>query len=147
MNNLHFMQKRSILIMKIVRVLFLSVIALMIGGCAATDSGAPQGANPYTQGNVTLNLKKGATTQEEVANAFGAPNIVTQDGDGNQVWIYQKNNVTVQSGGSGGYFTILIAGASGGSNKYQQTSQTMTLIIKFNKKGIVNDFKSMSTSF
>jgi outer membrane protein assembly factor BamE (lipoprotein component of BamABCDE complex) len=132
---------------KTIKILLLGTLVAVLMGCATAPETTQPGTNPYTQGNVTMKLKKGVTTQEQVANAFGAPNIVTQDANGYQVWIYQKNNVTVQSGGTSGYFTILIAGASGGSGGYQQSNQTMTLIIKFNNHGVVSDFKSMSTSF
>jgi outer membrane protein assembly factor BamE (lipoprotein component of BamABCDE complex) len=141
--------KSEFLNMKIVKIWLLGVAALILAACATTqDTSSPgTGTTPYTQGNVTMTLKKGITTQEQVANAFGAPNIVTQDTDGNQVWIYQKDNVSVQSGGSSGYFTILVAGGNTGSGGYQQSNRTMTLIIKFDKRGIVKEFKSMSTSF
>ncbi len=83
----------------------------------------------------------------EVNRTFGAPNIVTQDAKGNQVWIYQKDNITVQAGGTSGYATILIAGIGGASGHSEQSSRTMTLTIYFNKQDIVTNFKSMSTSF
>jgi outer membrane protein assembly factor BamE (lipoprotein component of BamABCDE complex) len=131
--------------MKFLGLLLASVMAFSIGGCA---SNSPDNSpNPYTQGNVTMNMKAGVTTQEQVAKAFGAPNIVTQSDDGEQSWIYQKNNVSVQKGSSGGYFSIGFAAVGSGSSGYNQSNQTMTLIIKFNKRGIVKDFKSMSTSF
>ena len=127
-------------------ILLAAVVSLC--GCATQPQQPTQPVqHPYTQGQVSLTLKKGITTQEQVSEAFGAPNIVTQDSDGNQVWIYQKNNVTVHSAGRSGYFTILIAGVGGGSSDYQQSSRTMTLTIHFDKKGIVKDFKSMTTSF
>jgi outer membrane protein assembly factor BamE (lipoprotein component of BamABCDE complex) len=125
---------------------FIAIISLL-GGCAPKPQPVPPDQRPYTQGQVSLTLKKGMTTQEQVAQAFGAPNIVTQDSDGDQVWIYQKDNVTVKSGARSGYFTVLIAGFGGGSRTYEQSSRTMTLTIHFNKKGVVKDFKSMTTSF
>jgi outer membrane protein assembly factor BamE (lipoprotein component of BamABCDE complex) len=132
--------------MKTINIILISSVIFLLGGCATHPLSSPS-QNPYTQGNVTLNLKKGVTTQHQVAEAFGAPNIVTQDSDGNQVWIYQKDNVTVESGATRDYFTILLAGVSSRSSEYQQSSQTMTLIIHFNENGKVKDFKSMSTSF
>jgi outer membrane protein assembly factor BamE (lipoprotein component of BamABCDE complex) len=131
---------------KIITIFAITSLVLLIGGCATQQQPQP-GMRPYTQGNVTLKLKKGVTTQEQVTEAFGAPNIVTQDANGNQVWIYQKDNVTVKSGGTSGYFTILIAGVNSGRSSYEQSSRTMTLTIHFDKRGIVRDFKSMSTSF
>ena len=120
---------------------------LLVGCAKPTQQPQQPTQKPYTSGNVTLKLKKGVTTQEQVTDAFGAPNIVTQDSQGNQVWIYQKDNVTVKSSGSNGYFTILIAGMGSGSSGYQQSSRTMTLTIYFDKHGIVKRFKSMTTSF
>lgn len=125
---------------------FVACISLL-GGCATQQPSVQPDQQPYTQGQVTLTLKKGITTQEEVTEAFGAPNIVTQDSDGDQVWIYQKDNVTVTSGDRSGYFNIIIAGFGGGKSTYQQSSRTMTLTIHFDKKGVIKDFKSMTTSF
>lgn len=128
-------------------ILISSIIFLLVGGCATQLPTASSSQNPYTQGNVTLKLKKGITTQHQVAEVFGAPNIVTQDSDGDQVWIYQKDNVTVESGSTSNYFTILISGAGSRTRGYQQSSRTMTLTIHFDKNDRVKDFKSMSTSF
>ena len=131
--------------MKVFNALIILFATVFLAGCATQS--VQQKNSPYTQGNVTLTLKKGVTTQADVVKVFGAPNIVTQDSSGNQVWIYQKNNVTISSDSSGGYFTILVAGISSAKSSYQQSSQTMTLTIYFNKKGVVSDFKSMSTNF
>ena len=133
--------------MKILSGVVMVSLLFLLGGCATTHQQQGRTTNPYTQGNVTLRLKKGVTTMAEVDKAFGAPNIVTQNAKGNQIWIYQKNNVSIQSGGSSGYFTILIAGVSSGHSGYQQSSRTMTLTIYFNKHDVVTNFKSMSTSF
>ncbi len=130
--------------MKIKYIAGIVLTVLLLGGCASQPDNS---TNPYTQGNVTLHLKKDVTSMAEVDQAFGAPNIVTQDANGNQVWIYQKNNISIQSGGSSGYATILIAGIGGQSSHAEQSSRTMTLTIYFNKHDIVRDFKSMSTSF
>lgn len=133
--------------MKTTNIILISSIIFLLGGCATQLPTASSSQNPYTQGNVTLKLKKGVTTQQQVSEAFGAPNIVTQDSNGNQVWIYQKDNVTVESGSTSNYFTILIAGAGSRTRGYQQSSRTMTLTIHFDKNDRVKDFKSMSTSF
>ncbi len=130
--------------MKVKYIVAIVLAAFLLGGCASKPDNT---TNPYTQGNVTLHLKKNVTTMAEVNQAFGAPNIVTQDANGNQVWIYQKNNISIQSGGSSGYATIFIAGFAGQSSHAEQSSRTMTLTIYFNKHDIVRDFKSMSTSF
>ncbi len=97
----------------------------------------------YTHGSVQLSLKNGVTTQAEVLEKFGAPNIATVDAQGREVWTYQKHATVSRQ--AGGYATILIAG--GGTSGFEQSSKTMTLIIKFNSDKVVSDFNSMYTSF
>jgi len=121
--------------------LFLGLLLLTaLWSCAASS---PEVEKSFTHGAVQLNLKKGETTQNEVLNKFGAPNIATLDGDGHEVWTYQKHARVTQS--NGGHTTIVVDGASTGT--VSETSRTMTLIIKFDENKVVSDFKSMYTSF
>lgn len=122
------------------RGLFLALPAIGLMSCATAPSGNPSN---LTHGGVQLYLKKGQTTQTEVLEKFGAPNIATVDGEGHEVWTYQKH-ATV-SNESSGYATIILLGKS--SSGFEQSSRTMTLIIKFNDKKIVSDFNSMYSSF
>jgi hypothetical protein len=45
--------------------------------------------SPFTHGNVQLNLKKNETTQAEVLEKFGPPNIATIDASGNEITLNQ----------------------------------------------------------
>ena len=96
-----------------------------------------------THGAVQMHLEKGVTTQNDVLQNFGAPNITTVDADGNEVWTYQKNATLSRSTESGAVFLIGGFGSSG----FQRSSRTMTLIIKFNSDKVVKDFNSMTSSF
>ena len=60
-----------------------SVLAICIAVGCSTPSADP-GKSNLTHGAVQLNLKKGITTQTEVIEKFGAPNIATSDADGNE---------------------------------------------------------------
>jgi len=97
----------------------------------------------YTHGSVQLFLKTGVTTQAEVLEKFGAPNVASIDGTGFEVWTYQKNATVSRE--ANGYATIFLAGGS--TSGFEQSSKTMTLIIKFNANKIVSDFNSMYSSF
>lgn len=125
----------------------LTVFILSLVGCATPLPGSSPTTNPYTSGQVSLTLKKGITTEAEVARVFGAPNIVSQDSSGNAVWIYQKNATVTRSASNSSYFTILVLGSQSNNSGFAQSSQTMTLIIHFNKRGVVSGFKSLTTSF
>lgn len=100
-----------------------------------------------THGSVQMNLKIGETTQTQVLEAFGAPNITSIDGSGQEVWTYQRAATVAQSSSSSGYWTILLAGGERTAAGFEQTQRTMTLIIKFNSKKIVSDFRSRSSEF
>jgi outer membrane protein assembly factor BamE (lipoprotein component of BamABCDE complex) len=100
-----------------------------------------------THGNVQMNLKVGETNQTQVLEVFGAPNITSIDGSGQEVWTYQRAATVSQSTSSNGFWTILLAGQSQEASGLEQTQRTMTLIIKFNDKKIVSDFRSRSSEF
>jgi len=96
---------------------------------------------------VQLTLKKGVTTQADVLEKFGSPNIATIDASGQEVWTYEKHATVTTGSETGGYGTIILLGAAGNSSRYEQSSRTMTLIIKFDADKKVSDFKSLTTSF
>jgi len=122
------------------------VSSAIISGCYSTPDTVSKDTT-MTQANVVINLKKGETTQADVLNAFGAPNIVTTDASGNEVWSYQRNGMTSQTSGDGFYATIILAGYNSGNSGFSQSTRTATLIIKFGQDKKVTDFKFMSTSF
>ena len=119
--------------------------AVLLIGCAVPNprTDAIEKNSNYTHGSVQLNVKKGVTTQTQVLEKFGAPNVATIDGQGNEVWTYQKHATVSRE--AGGYATVLLFG--GGTSGFEQSSKTMTLIIKFDSQKVVSDFNSMYTSF
>lgn len=114
--------------------------------------------NMLTQGMVQMTIRVGTTTQAEIIEAFGAPNITTIDASGNQMWVFDRH-ATVTTDSSGGFSVGLLAGGGSdvgvggglgfGKRKSKSTtsSRTMTLVIKFDSQGVVSDFKSRSSSF
>lgn len=130
------------------KVFVISLVAALTG-CAANQSGvgtAPSN-NPFTHGNVQLTLKKGVTSQAEVLEAFGAPNVATVDSAGNEVWTYQKNATVSTSIDNTAYGTVILAGGRTSTSGFEQSNRTMTLILKFDASKRVIDFRSMTTSF
>jgi outer membrane protein assembly factor BamE (lipoprotein component of BamABCDE complex) len=123
------------------KIFFITTILIFTYGCntASTEYDRNSG---ITHGTVQLNLRNGVTTQTEVLEKFGSPNITTTDGE-MEVWTYQKHGTTSKSSGAGGSL-ILIGGSTSG---FSQNSRSMTLIIKFNKDKIVDEFNSRYSSF
>lgn len=119
----------------------------------------PDDPNTLTHGMVQMSLRVGQTSQLEVFNAFGAPNITTVDGSGQEVWIYDRH-ATITSDSTGGFsIGIGVGGGDGGvgavgglgfgkkKSKTETSQRTMTLVIKFNNAKVVSDFRSRSSSF
>lgn len=103
--------------------------------------------SPLTHGNVQLNLEVGKTTQTKVLEVFGAPNITTTDGSGQEVWSYQRAATASQATQGSKFWTVILAGSSSSAAGFQQTSRMITLIIKFDEDGVVSDFRSRSSEF
>ena len=136
------------------RVLFAFALATAPIAAASADT-----SNPLTHGMVQMTLRVGTTTQAEVLETFGAPNVTTIDGDGREVWVYDRF-ATVTATKDSGFSIGLLAGAGGGSvaggaglgfgnskSKSSTSTRSMTLIIKFGPDHRVIDFKSRSSSF
>lgn len=122
------------------------VTSAIVTGCNSSNDTATKDST-LTQANIVLNLKKGETTEADVLNSFGAPNIITTDASGNEVWSYQRNAMQATTSSDGFYATVILAGYNSGSGGYNQSTRTATLIIKFGPDKKVLDFKFMSTSF
>ncbi len=134
--------------MKIHSFIAASCLALLTGCASGPKEGIDK--NNLTAGQVSLTLKKNLTTQQQVIEAFGAPNLVTQSADGEEVWTYQKHAIVAHSSTSGFGATIILLGGSSSSSGFEQSSRTMTLVIKFkdvNGVKTVVDFSSRSSSF
>ena len=121
---------------------------LTIAACVPTETKPVTTRNSeLTHGNVQLNLKIGETTQTQVLETFGAPNITSIDGSGQEVWTYQRHATVSQSSASSNYWTIILVGGSSGAAGFEETQRTMTLMIKFDSKKVVSDFRSRSSEF
>ncbi len=105
-------------------------------------------------------LVKGQTTQQQVLQTFGAPNIVTKGtGEVAEVWTYEKvsseyvnSQMSIAAGGGGGGGGAGGGGGGGlfggyGKQKGSSGVRTVTLIIKFNSSEIVSDYNIMETNF
>ena len=131
----------------------------------AASSGETPSALSY---GTASQVKKGVTTQMEIMERFGGPDIMTTDKDGIEVWMYDKTTSTVsgshaQSGSQAshseasvmaGFLGIpFITGVGGSKSKSDsqsaqvsqgtetttRSSKTITFIIKFNPDKTVKE--------
>jgi outer membrane protein assembly factor BamE (lipoprotein component of BamABCDE complex) len=126
-----------------------TLAAILCMGCVQNPPTPPRTdkSNDLTHGNVQLNLHVGETTQTQVLEAFGAPNIVSIDGSNQEVWTYQRQATVAESSSVSNYWTIVLFGGTAKAAGFEQTQRTMTLLIKFDARKVVADFRSRSSEF
>ncbi len=151
---------------RLVKVIVIGLVVLTLAGCmsAQEHKAAVQSeqGDRLTVGTVQREIRVGMSGGD-VAAALGSPNIVSTDGEGREVWIYDKISTDkVYSTSSGGVSTLILGGALVGSGlagggvgpSYgsaagaTSTSQrTLTIIIKFDHDKLVRDFAYHSSTF
>lgn len=123
------------------------LVLLTLAGCASDPQPVTTRNSELTHGNVQMKIEKGVTTQTEILETFGAPNITTIDGSGNEVWTYQRSATVAQASSNSDYWTVILGGASSSAAGFEQSSRMITLIIKFGEDHVVSDFRSRSSNF
>ena len=124
-----------------------TLAALLLLGCAANNSQI----NRLTLGTVQKTVYEGAN-QTEIMEALGAPNIITNNSSGREVWTYDIISREVQAS-SGIVVTwwnpiSWLAGiASGSSSRSSTTSKSITVLITFDDNKRVSDFKYQRLEF
>lgn len=128
--------------------IFIFIASTILASCASNVSQPVTARNSeLTHGNVQMNVKVGETTQTQILEAFGAPNITTIDASGQEVWTYQRHATVAQASSGSNAWTVLLVGGSQSASGFEQTSRTITLIIKFDESKVVSDFRSRASNF
>jgi len=163
-------------------------LALWVTGCQSPQTtvkapplpaapSAPSNDSPstLTHGMVTTTVKKGVTTQADLLQLFGGPNVATTDKDGTEVWMYDKTSSTVSSsqaqssstsernsaaamaiffglppvvGGGGAAASAKdAASVTQGTQNVTRSVKTITFIIKFNPDKTVKDYSVRQASY
>ena len=133
-------------------------LSMLLIGCASPPPKAVvDPKDVLTMGKVQQTLKKGMS-QDQIVKEIGSPNLVTQDRNGVETWIYDKVRADVPASanndsgfiGSGGVLgTGFLSGApnaSEGNVAQIKSSKTLTVIMKFRNKTLT-EFAFNSTSF
>ena len=99
-----------------------------------------------TVGTVQREIHKGMAAAG-VAEALGAPNIVTTDEQGREVWIYDRIATERAYVDESGYAGLILAGYArqGGASSF--TQRTLTVIVKFDGEKRVRDYAYHSSRF
>jgi len=79
----------------------------------STVSFAEEQTNRLTHGMVKKFIVKGETTQAEILQLFGGPNITTLSKKGDEVWTYEKISYTETTHGGSSARAAVLGGAAG----------------------------------
>ena len=118
----------------------LLILVLILSSCASSQ---PIQKSNLTPGVVETKVVKGVTTQNEILEIFGAPNIVTKNKGGNEVWTYDK--VSMEQKASDVYGTLILFGGS--MARASSSARTFTLMIEFDESKVVKESSYRSSSF
>ncbi len=110
-------------------------IAATAAGCQTSGSNTTTGGS-LSAGMVKKSVIKGKTTQTEVLEIFGPPDLLTHT-DGAETWTYDKTTYDFETTSS--YFTVVLAGA--GKDTARSSSRSTMVIIYFDANEVVRDFR------
>ncbi len=161
--------------MKSLKTLLLLTVAgvtAIAAGCNTTLKPEPFDANHrLTAGQVKMTVQVGKTTQNDIFQSLGAPNVIALENGKGEIWTYDQIRVrkSAQGYGAGAFFGTLFglgdsvhmhstrdyghgAGAAGiqaSGNAANATTSvlTATLIVRFDTNEKVASYKMLVTSF
>ncbi len=82
-----------------------------------------------------------------VVEVLGSPNMVTTDAERRETWVYDKVSTNIQSSSSSRGVWLLLFAANGKESQASSNQRTLTIIIKFDKNGLVRDFAYRTSTF
>lgn len=116
--------------------------ALMLGACALQGDRLAVKPSALTPGMAKKFIYPGKTTQADVIEIFGPPNLVTRQNN-RDVWTYDRISQEVSA--SGGFLTIFLAGYERGHAS--SSTRSIMLIIYFTPRDVVQDFTLSAAQF
>lgn len=133
----------------ITRLIILACVVSVLFGCISAGehlSDIHKEQNNLTLGKVQREIKIGMSSAQ-VVEVLGSPNIVTTDAERKETWIYDKVSTETfySTSATGGSILILVGSASSGARSSSQ--KTLTIIIKFDEKNAVKDYKYHASQF
>lgn len=82
-----------------------------------------------------------------VVEILGSPNMVTTDTERRETWVYDKVSTNIQSSSSSNGVWLLLFAAKGKESQASSNQRTLTIIVKFDKQGLVRDFAYRTSTF
>ena len=138
---------------KVLSISFLvAFLAITLSGCYPTslvdqqkDMNAAKGeGDNLSIGKVQKEIRVGMSSSD-VVSVLGSPNMVTTDDKRRESWVYDKVSTEAMASTSKG--TGFLWFPADRNAAVSRTQKTLTIVIKFDEKGMVRDFAYNTSKF
>jgi outer membrane protein assembly factor BamE (lipoprotein component of BamABCDE complex) len=137
---------------RIISLIALGSIALALSGCYPTsladqqkDMNAAKGeGDNLSIGKVQKEIRVGMSSSD-VVSVLGSPNMVTTDEKRRESWVYDKVSTEAMASTSKGIGFLWFPADRNAA--VSRTQKTLTIVIKFDEKGMVRDFAYNTSKF
>lgn len=126
------------------KIIFMFVLIFAMVSC--TNQPVNQKSN-LTTGMIKAKVVEGKTSQTEILEIFGAPNLITTNSEGNEVWTYNKSSYDAKSASKEFGWGLGIIGGGKSSAVSSASTGSLDFIITFSKSGIVEKYKVIQASY
>lgn len=128
-----------------IKYIFIAISFLLVS-CSSPQTYNAQKSN-LSVGTIKKGIVEDKTTQTEILEMFGSPNLITTGSDGSEVWSYNKSSYDDASSSKNSGLWILLASSSNSSVVSTTSTSSLDLIIKFNKNQTVKEYKVISSKY
>ena len=137
---------------RIIFIISLTSVAFMLSGCYPTslvdqqkDMNAAKGeGDNLSIGKVQKEIRVGMSSSD-VVSVLGSPNMVTTDDKRRESWVYDKVSTEAMASTSRGSGFLWFPADRNAA--VSRTQKTLTIVIKFDEKGMVRDFAYNTSKF
>jgi outer membrane protein assembly factor BamE (lipoprotein component of BamABCDE complex) len=137
---------------RIISLITLGSVVVALSGCYPTsladqqkDMNAAKGeGDNLSIGKVQKEIRVGMSSSD-VVSVLGSPNMVTTDEKRRESWVYDKVSTEAMASTSKG--TGFLWFPADRNAAVSRTQKTLTIVIKFDEKGMVRDFAYNTSKF
>lgn len=115
-----------------------------ISACSTTNYSLNE--EKLTVAKAQTEIKVGMSSSA-VIEVLGSPNMVTTDTERRETWVYDKVSTNIQSSSSKSGVWLLLFAAGSKDIQASSNQRTLTIIVKFDKNGLVRDFAYRTSTF
>lgn len=125
---------------------FFIAISCLLVSCSSPQTYDTQKSN-LSVGTIKKGIIEDKTTQTEILEMFGSPNLITTSSDNLEVWSYNKSSYDGAASSKNSGLWVLLASSSSSSVVSTTSTSSLDLIIKFNKNQTVKEYKVISSKY